>query len=645
MKCNCDRTWIDDFFNRETLQESFELTVQLENCEVCRQYFDEKAATPEQWLEAERLLQSTEFDVAGTTWCSAGGIDEWDGFAHDSIHAVIDSLAPTDDPNGLGRLGTYEVKGVVGAGGMGVVLKAVDPSLDRVVAIKVLASHLSHRVSARLRFAREAKAAAAVIHPNVIPIHSVATDGPIPYLVMSYIRGDSLQRRLEKEGKLQPLEILRIGAQVAGGLAAAHDQGLVHRDIKPANILLEQGVERVALTDFGLARAVDDASLTREGSIAGTPQYMSPEQARAEPVDHQSDLFSLGSVLYALACGHPPFEADTSLGVMRQISDGNPRPIKDINREFPEWFCWIIEKLMARDKTARFESASEVSALLESCLNHSQQRATMDVPEDLFSWHREEPNLRVPITWKHVLGGLSTMSLAIIVVVGMLIWSPGEAPPDDPANESDDSPLTFSSGALQDAFRMLSEDTEYAPGYTEQAFNSLKIGQTVEDVESKLGKPLRSKTNVPLSRWLYAPEVPKDFESNGHYPSMEKECNVITFDKDGVFLESHGQSAGTIDRPDRDGNVMIISGLMSPDGVTPGPLGITRQVRDELKNTKISSTAFLERFGPPQAKYITRAVKWMVYSHSPSGGDYRQRMVGIDEDGRVCEKWSQFYWD
>ena len=129
---------------------------------------------------------------------------------------------------------------------------------------------------------------------------------------MAYIRGGSLQKRLQCEGPLTTVEILRIGSQVAAGLAAAHEQGLVHRDIKPENILLEDGVERVTLTDFGLARAVDDASVTREGTIAGTPQYMSPEQARANRSTRQSDLFSLGSVLYALCTGRPPFRAETS---------------------------------------------------------------------------------------------------------------------------------------------------------------------------------------------------------------------------------------------------------------------------------------------------------------------------------------------
>ncbi len=207
-------------------------------------------------------------------------------------------------------------------------LKGFEPALDRYVAIKLLAPHLATSGAARARFAREARAAAAVLHENVVAIHRVSEAKELPYLVMPYVAGDSLQKRLDEQGPMQLNEILRIGMQIAAGLAAAHAQGLVHRDIKPGNILLDKGVERVTITDFGLARAADDASLTRSGVIAGTPQYMSPEQARGEPLDGRSDLFSLGSVLYAMCVGRPPFRAQTHvrrsaphLGV---AADGDP---------------------------------------------------------------------------------------------------------------------------------------------------------------------------------------------------------------------------------------------------------------------------------------------------------------------------------
>src|SRR5204863_10215328 len=172
---------------------------------------------------------------------------------------------------------------------MGIVLRAFDAKLHRVVAIKVMAAQLATSATARKRFTREAQAAAAVSHDHIVTIHAVEEANGLPYLVMQYVAGQSLQDRLDKEGPLDLPEVLRIGMQAAAGLAAAHAHGIVHRDVKPANILLENGVERVKLTDFGLARAIDDASLTQSGVIAGTPQYMSPEQAEGQPADHRSD--------------------------------------------------------------------------------------------------------------------------------------------------------------------------------------------------------------------------------------------------------------------------------------------------------------------------------------------------------------------
>src|SRR5262249_46506511 len=180
---------------------------------------------------------------------------------------VLDLLTPSQKPGSLGRLGHYEVLAVVGTGGMGVVLKAFDEKLHRVVAVKVLGAHLARCSAARQRFVREAQSTAAVPHDHVISTHAVEAAGPVPYLVMEFIDGPSLQDKLRQGGPLPIPEIVRIGMQTACGLAAAHAQGLVHRDIKPANILLASDVERVKITDFGLARAVDDASRAPRGVV------------------------------------------------------------------------------------------------------------------------------------------------------------------------------------------------------------------------------------------------------------------------------------------------------------------------------------------------------------------------------------------
>lgn len=176
-----------------------------------------------------------------------------------------------------------------------------------------------------------------------------------------------------------------VGVEQANDHDSATDfavECLVHRDVKPANILLEISVEKVMLTDFGLARAIDDASITRTGVIARTPLYMSPEQARGEPVDARSDLFSLGSVLYTLATGRTPFRAESTYGILRRLTDDNPRPVREISPQLPAWFGMIVQKLLAKCPGDRFGSAVEVAQLLEGCLAHVQQPGTVSLPAE-----------------------------------------------------------------------------------------------------------------------------------------------------------------------------------------------------------------------------------------------------------------------
>ena len=273
---------------------------------------------------------------------------------------MLKLLGTPNHPEMLGRLGRYDIEKIIGSGGMGVVLKAHDSELNRPIAIKLLAPHLSHVAAARERFAREGRAAAAVVHEHVVAIYNVEADGAQPFLIMQYVPGRSLQARVDDDGPLGVEEILRIGLQAAAGLAAAHAQGLVHRDVKPSNILLEDTVERAVLTDFGLARAMDDASLTQTGILAGTPHYMSPEQAMGAEIDARSDLFSLGAVLYFMAAGHPPFRAGGALAVLHRICQEKHRPVWQWNKAIPDELSEIVNRLLEKKPSRRFASADEV---------------------------------------------------------------------------------------------------------------------------------------------------------------------------------------------------------------------------------------------------------------------------------------------
>jgi serine/threonine protein kinase/TolB-like protein len=301
-------------------------------------------------------------------------------------------LAAPLEQGDLGRLGHYRIRTVLGIGGMGIVFEAVDTKLQRPVALKVLRPHLAAFAGARERFLQEARAAAALNHENLVPIYEVGEEADLPFFSMQLLHGESLETRRQRECRLPVADIIAIGRQIAAGLATAHARGLVHRDIKPANVWLEAGGQksevrsqrsedstrltsdlgplasdfRVKILDFGLARAVaDEVRLTQPGTLLGTPMFMAPEQADGQAIDARADLFSLGSVLYALCTGTEAFEAATTMGVLRAVCDKEPRPIRELNPDVPEWLAEVIAKLHAKKPADRFASAAQFGEALQ----------------------------------------------------------------------------------------------------------------------------------------------------------------------------------------------------------------------------------------------------------------------------------------
>ena len=351
-----------------------EAIAHIEQCKVCQSRLEDKSTmdipwwreAKESWLESELPIAKSNSSLSSVSIEIASEMTEDSQVEFETV--MLSFLEAPSHPELLGRLGRYEIERVIGTGGMGIVLKAHDTELHRVVAIKILAAHLANSASARKRFAREAQAAAAVLHPNVIPIYNVESEGKLPYLVMQCVSGQSLQTKVDRCGILGLTDTLRIAKQTAAGLAAAHDQGLVHRDVKPANILLEENVDRVILSDFGLARAVDDASLTRTGVVAGTPHYMSPEQARGDTIDTRSDQFSLGSVMYFMLTGRTPFRATGAMGVLHRICNEEHRPIEQINVDVPCEVVALVDRLLAKDPAKRFDTMHVVETEVERLL-------------------------------------------------------------------------------------------------------------------------------------------------------------------------------------------------------------------------------------------------------------------------------------
>ncbi len=315
---------------------------------------------------------------------------------------VLESFGvETNDVPIPAKLGKYHIKGQVGRGGMGIVWKALDPDLQRTVAIKILSPHLAQSAVARRRFQREARAAAAISHPNVLTIHSVEEQGDMPFLVMEFVSGNSLREYVTEKKKLDALEVIRLGTQVALGLAAAHAGGVIHRDVKPANVMLHEGATRVRLMDFGLARvAFDNADLTSHDHTVGTPAYMAPEQVRGSQIDARADLFSLGCVLYYMATGHSPFHGKSQAETIHKILDLVPATLTQLFPGMPPVLSELVEKLLAKNPDDRFQSSLEVADVLrrlQAQLNLTQTDDLVDVLQKK-SEPRVGPNDRRPET-------------------------------------------------------------------------------------------------------------------------------------------------------------------------------------------------------------------------------------------------------
>ncbi len=301
-----------------------------------------------------------------------------------AIQRIKELLGTPINPDAIAAIDHYSLLNAIGVGGFGVVFRAMDEKLQRLVAVKMLTPHSESPASPYRRFLQEARSAAAVNHENVVRIHDVE-ESPIPYIVMEYVNGPTLHQFINEVGPLEIDKLVSLSRQIASGLAAAHQCGFVHRDIKPGNILVEVGSElKIKLTDFGLAQTVEDVSLSSSSDqFIGTPLYASPEQARSLEIDARSDLFSLGSVMYQMACGQPPFRAATSQEVLQQVRFDTPNPIQQIRPDIPNWFCRIVQKLHEKCPESRIQSAGQLAKLLQECERSIQDAARIVDQSDL----------------------------------------------------------------------------------------------------------------------------------------------------------------------------------------------------------------------------------------------------------------------
>ena len=298
-----------------------------------------------------------------------------------------DFLEPPQRSGLLGHLGRYDVEQSLGTGGFGVVFKAWDTELKRMVAIKVLSPFFSQNEEARIRFLREAKAIATIIHKHVVEIYDVVMQNDVCYFVTEYIAGESLRQRIDREGPLFHREALRVAIQIASGLSEVHGQGITHRDLKPSNILLEEGAcGRVLISDFGLAQMPDDEAITATGTVIGTPLFMSPEQIEGQFVDFRSDLFSLGSLIYYMLTGKSPFHAPSVVAILNNVCR-QPYPcLFERNVDVPERLSLLVGQLLEKDPVERCDNINQVSETLTSILEDFKNGRTRPVLPDSKRW-------------------------------------------------------------------------------------------------------------------------------------------------------------------------------------------------------------------------------------------------------------------
>jgi len=341
------------------------------------------------------------------------------------------------------RLSKYEIQAEIGRGGMGVVYRGYDPLLDRYVAIKVLAPHLVWQQEFVERFLREARAAARLKHPNIVTIHDVGQQGGRYYFVMEYLEGRTLADVIRQRGPLPPKDVLSILRPLAGALDYAHHRGLVHRDIKSGNIIV--GPEGLAtLTDFGIVRAAQETRLTATGTIVGTPEYMSPEQAKGLAVDARSDQYSLAVVAYEGLSGRVPFEAESTLALLHKIVYDPPPPIRQARPDLPVHVEDVLAKALAKEPGSRYAQVSAFVDALGRALAGEEAHAVPARPGVTPPPVRPAPPAVVPVpkpaptrrrvpVWAWALGGLAVLVLVGIVGIG---GGGGDPTPTPPAGET-----------------------------------------------------------------------------------------------------------------------------------------------------------------------------------------------------------------
>jgi serine/threonine-protein kinase len=454
-------------------------------------------------------------------------------------------------------LGKYEIRAEIGRGGMGTVYRGYDPTLDRHVAVKVLAPHLVWQENFVERFMREARSAARLNHPNIVTIHDVGNEAGWYYFVMEFLEGRALTDVIEQSGPMSPEQVLKILRPLASALDYAHNKGVVHRDIKPSNIVVSPS-GHVTLTDFGIARAAQEARLTNTGTVVGTPEYMSPEQAKGMNVDVRSDQYSLGVMVYQMLTGRVPFEADSTLALMYKVVHEPPPPMATLRSDLPAGVASALERAMAKEPGARYPGVAAFVGDLEHAFAGGDvtppPRPSPPPPTEPATVvmgggpaPTPPPSAEVPVTppprpqprpdsrpaapsarermpregkrtWTWLLGGLGVALLAVIGLTAFALWSllaeDGDVTPTPTLFAEDGGPTaTALAGGVGDATATPAESPTPTPttmhmplGRTATPTPTSEATEAAE--ETATPTPTATSTRTPVPATATATSVP-----------------------------------------------------------------------------------------------------------------------------------------
>ena len=347
-----------------------------------------------------------------------------------------------------GRLGRYRILSELGRGAMGVVYKALDPQLDRTVAVKTIrmSSDATEMAEYVQRFRQEAKALGGLNHPGIISVFDAGQEGDVAYMAMELLEGVEL-RDLIAKSQLSVAQGIDLGIQIAEALAFAHERGVVHRDIKPANIMVIAG-NRAKIMDFGIARVRASDVKTQTGLLLGSPKYMSPEQILGRPVDHRSDIFSLGVLLYEMLAGTTPFSGADLNQLMYQVLNVTPPPLRRVNPAVPDVLDFAIAKALEKTAESRYQGAAELAAELRAA-EEALKEATRVLDRRDFqgeTWPLENDDAAKTMVQPRVVDDAKTWVVAREAQTQRLA-GPGEAPPQAPADVAFMPALNFASAA------------------------------------------------------------------------------------------------------------------------------------------------------------------------------------------------------